>query len=438
MTVTISPRTTSRTAKSDDTARTREDRERHNRAERARRQAKRQEMDARRDQDLKPSDGGTKAASLPHTDTAVAPARAKKRHYLLLLSFLTLVVAPIVLSGVYLYRHAADQYASHAAFSVQKEEGSSAIEILGGFTQLSGGSTNDTDVINSYILSQELVLNLENSVGLRERFSRVYEVDPVFALAPDATVEDLVAYWNRMLHVSYTNSEGIIELELKAFRPDDAQIILSELISQSTLLINEINQIAREDQIRFARDELDKSVARLKDARVAMSEFRETNRLVDPTADIQGQMGVINSLEQELASTMIELDLLSVTDGRANPRTDQFRRKITAIETLISNERAKMAAPDETGLTSLVGRYESLLVDTEFATEAYKSALVAYDAALAQAQRQSRYLATHIQPTLASSPEYPRRTMILGFVGSFLLMLWVLGTLIAYSLRDRR
>ncbi|MCA0042072.1 hypothetical protein [Celeribacter litoreus] len=410
---------------------------RRKRAERAKQRALREEKEERRETGRMQAEALLHTAFTPELDATVAKASLKPRHKGLLWSFLLTVVTPILCAALYLYTAAADQYASRTAFSVRKQEMNSAVEILGGFTQLSGSSTNDADVINSYITSQELVETLATTVDLRDRFATTHATDPVFSLSPTATIEDLVRYWNRALHVSYSNSEGIIALELTAFTPEDAQIILEQVIVQSTDLINEINRSAREDQIRFAREELDKSVARLREARIAMSEFRSTNRLIDPSADIQGQMGVINSLEQELASTMIELDLISVKDGSTSPRTEQFRRKIKAIEARIADERTNMASPDQAGLARVVGMYEGLLIDTEFATEAYKSSLAAYDAALAEAQRQNRYLAIHVHPTRAESAEYPRRVLILSLAGAFLLLLWVLGVLVAYAVRDR-
>ncbi|MFN7177796.1 MAG: hypothetical protein ACK4MX_13050, partial [Thermaurantiacus sp.] len=70
--------------------------------------------------------------------------------------------------------------------------------------------------------------------------------------------------------------------------------------------------------------------------------------------------------------------------------------------------------------------------------EAYKGALVAYDGALADAQRKSRYLAAHIRPTRAERSAYPERGLLFGLAAFFLLCLWSVGALVYYSLRDRR
>jgi len=62
----------------------------------------------------------------------------------------------------------------------------------------------------------------------------------------------------------------------------------------------------------------------------------------------------------------------------------------------------------------------------------------AHEAARAEARRQSRYLAAHVKPTLSESSRYPERLHLLAVCSVFLFMLWSLGALIYYSLRDRR
>lgn len=87
---------------------------------------------------------------------------------------------------------------------------------------------------------------------------------------------------------------------------------------------------------------------------------------------------------------------------------------------------------------TLVGEFERLAVDQEFAERAYLSALAGYDIALAEAQRQSRYLAAYVTPTVAERAEYPQRWIIFLIVSTFLLIGWSILMLVFYSVRDRR
>jgi capsular polysaccharide transport system permease protein len=57
---------------------------------------------------------------------------------------------------------------------------------------------------------------------------------------------------------------------------------------------------------------------------------------------------------------------------------------------------------------------------------------------VAEARRQSRYLAAHVSPTLAESPQYPQRLMLAGVAALFLGLTWAIGVLVIYSIRDRR
>jgi capsular polysaccharide transport system permease protein len=86
----------------------------------------------------------------------------------------------------------------------------------------------------------------------------------------------------------------------------------------------------------------------------------------------------------------------------------------------------------------VIGAYEELRVDLEFANTTYIQALAALSAARAEARRQSRYLAPHIQPTLAESALYPRRLLLSGLTALFLMLGWGVLMLIYYNVRDNR
>lgn len=50
----------------------------------------------------------------------------------------------------------------------------------------------------------------------------------------------------------------------------------------------------------------------------------------------------------------------------------------------------------------------------------------------------SRYLATYAEPSLPESPQFPQRSVLALVTAIFLVMLWSIGVLVYYSLRDRR
>jgi capsular polysaccharide transport system permease protein len=373
------------------------------------------------------------------TSRYATPARMRPRHRALVYIFLLWVVLPTALSAAYLYLVAADQYASRVGFSIRKEENSSAIELLGGITELSGSSSSDANFLYKYIGGREMMQAVDRKMGLKAVYAR--DSDPVFGLSPDATVEEMERYWNRMVKVFFDSSDGLIEVQVKAFTPAEAQRIATIILDESSRMVNDLTDVAREDTIRYARDDLDHSVERLKNARQALTAFRNRTQIVDPSLDIAGRMGLLNQLQTELATALIDLDMLQSNTGARDQRIVQTQQRIDVIESRIKSERAKVSNADSAegvAYSKLLDEFESLRVDLEFAEKAYVSSLAAYDVAQAQAQKQTRYLAPYVAPTLAEEAEYPQQLLLITLIAGFLFLTWGIAALLFYSVRDRR
>jgi capsular polysaccharide transport system permease protein len=369
------------------------------------------------------------------------PARRRKRHIGLMLTFVLLVLLPVGVATWYLYTRAVDQYASTVGFTVRSEDISSATDLLGGLGRsFGGGGSGDSDILYEFIRSPEMVALVDAELDLRSLYSRHYDIDPLMAFDTDGTIEDLTAYWQRMVRVSYDANTKLMELRVLAFDAEEAKRIAEAIYDQSTEMINALSAIAREDATRYAREDLDFAVERLKEAREAFTAFRVKTQIVDPTADVQGQMGLLNTLQAQQAEALIELDLLANATREGDPRLEQAQRRLDVIEARILEERRKfgVGAPGDESYAATIAEFERLAVDREFAEQAYAVALAAYDAARAEANRQSRYLATYIRPTLAQKAEFPQRLLIIAVIGAFSFLTWSILTLVYYSLRDRR
>lgn len=404
-----------------------------------------QEVDRDPHQPQKPTRQVAKPAGTMRIAVA-PPATMRRHHWGVLFAMLLVVVLPLAGTVAYLFGVARDQYASVTAFTVRQEEGGSASDLLGGLNLFAGaGGSSDTDILFEYIKSQELVAIVDARLDLRGHYQQHWDTDKVFSLWPDASTEDLVWFWKRVVRISYDQAAGLMEVEVRAFDPDFARAVAQEIVSESQRMINELSAVARADATRFAQADLDEALERLKTSREALTAFRTQSQIVDPEADIQGRMGVMNNLQQQLAEALIDGDLLSQTTSSASdPRVNQAQRRINVIRARIASERLAFAqGADDVGALdgdypSLIAEFERLTVDREYAEETYRAALTAFDVARANAIRRSRYLATFIQPTRADSAGYPQRYLLSALAGLFLMLTWAILALIYYSLRDRR
>ena len=385
------------------------------------------------------------AAKQAAIETAAPPvrrARARLRHYMMVTSFVFMVVLPAALSAWYLWERAIDQYASLVGFSVRTEEQGPSIEGLFGVSDLSGSSSSDTDILYEFLQSQQLVARVDADLDIREMWSRPgKENDPIFVYDAPGTIEDLTDHWARKVKIYYDSNSGLIDLRVLAFDPHEAQAIAEAIYEESSAMINRLSAIAREDAIGYARDELAEAQEQLRAARVELQSFRNRTQIVDPSIQSQTQSGLIGALETELAQAQIELQLLRDTARDGDPRIDQTQRRIVAIEKQIAAERSEIGlegADQSATVADLVGQYEALAVDLQFAQEAYTAARAAFDSARNEARRQSRYLAAHVPPTLAERAQYPDRASTFAVIVLFLFVVWAFLVLAAYALRDRR
>ncbi len=369
------------------------------------------------------------------------PARMRRRHWALVFSFILFVLAPLGAVGWYLSERSVDQFASTTGFSVRRDEAAAPADMFGGLVQFTGGSGGgEADILYEFIQSQDLVTRIDARIDLRGHFTAAHDTDPLFTLAPGGTAEDLHDFWQRMVRLAYDQSTGLMTLRVLAFSPDMAQRISQEVLDESRVLVNELNASARADALRYAEEDLNEAVMRLKEARSALVAFRTRTQIVDPSTDLQGRMGVLNGLQQQLAQVLIDHDLLAATTTDQDARLKRTERQITVIRARIAEERRNVAetgVAGQAGYPALLAEYENLTVDLEFAEQSYRSALAALDAAIASSTRDSLYLATFIRPTLAEKSEFPRRPVIFGLAALLLILGWSILSLIAYSLRDR-
>lgn len=393
-----------------------------------------------------PKPGAKKKKKPPAPQLIVRPlarkAKPKKRHWGLVSAFVIVVLFPIGATWWYLNERAAEQYASTVAFTVRSEDISSPADLLGGLAPAlgGGGGSSDTDILYEFIRSQSLVERIDTQLDLRSFYAPPYDQDPIFAFAKDGTIEDLTAYWQRMVRISYDSGSGLMELRVLAFSPEQARTVADAIFDQSTAMINDLSAIAREDATRYAREDLDLAVERLKQAREALTAFRISSEIVDPNADIQGQMGLLNLLQAQQVEALIEFDLLRNSTRESDPRLIQAQSRIDVIEERVREERQKFGVGrgEDESYAQTIAEFERLAVDREFAEQGYAAALANFDAARAEANRQSRYLAAYITPTLAQRSEFPNHPLTIGVVGLFAFLTWAIAALAYYALRDRR
>ena len=239
-------------------------------------------------------------------------ARMRLRHWGVVLSFLCIVLLPGVWAGWYLTQRAADRYVAHLGFVVRAESsvpGASLADGMPALAALTGASTPDAAILEEFLGSTAIVDRVGRQIDLVALWS-LPDQDRLFALSPNATFEDVVQFWPRMVRFSTRPGSGLIGLKVAAFQPQHARQIALAIQAESALLVNELSRQAEAEALRSRKEERENAVLRLTSARQAMAQFRATSRLVDPTADIAGEMNVLTDLQRRMADESVTFDML--------------------------------------------------------------------------------------------------------------------------------
>jgi capsular polysaccharide transport system permease protein len=370
------------------------------------------------------------------------PSRHLLKHWVGMTAILAIAV-PTALASVYYGAIASDQFVTQSQFSVRSGDGSTAPDIMGMFTGFSSGAsstTGDSFILLQYIHSREMVEELERSVNLRELLSS-QQADWFSRFRKDATIEELVSYWTSMSDVKYEPASGILTIDVRAFNAADSQKIGAAVLETSERLINNLSRRAREDGLRYAREELSRSELRLKFARQQIRDFRDRERSLDPSKTAESRLGILSKLEGDLASAEAELAGVSGFLNSEAPSVRVLTTRIAAIKKQIQEERGKLGGVGDNSsgtkvLSGVISEYEELAVEREFAEKAYVASLASLERSRMEIERQSRYVTTFVKPRLADEALYPLRLQSILVVLLVSSILWCLGILLVYAVRD--
>jgi len=331
------------------------------------------------------------------------------------------------------------------AFSVRSADAAPSVEFLGALTQSFSGAGSDAQVVFEFIRSQQAAEAAFAALPLAELYN-LPERDVVFRLGENQPVEDILRYWRWMTDVSVDMGAGIVTFEARAFDPESAQKIATFVLDESTRIVNALSAQAREDAVADARRVLGQAEERLRAVRRDIRAFRNIEQELDPSENARASLGLMAALEARLADAQIELDTQVALVGSKSAQIPVLRQRVASIEARIAEERARIgdglvgdaANPDDRAFADRVARYEELVVDREFAQNAYIAALASFEQAQVEARRQTRYLAPHIRPTLSQDPEYPQRALMALAVFAVAAVVWAVMVLVLYNIRDRR
>jgi capsule polysaccharide export protein KpsE/RkpR len=168
-------------------------------------------------------------------------------------------VVPIVglMGFVYLYGFADSFYQSIAIVNLQNSNSmSTSLTSMMGSSLLgsSGGSTESGEVM-AYIQSPEMLRILDKKFHLREIYSSPSH-SPFWRLAPDASNEEFLAYYQQMVTATQDPTTLLITINVLDWDSKRAQAINKAVLAATSDFVNMLTQVMQQATIKYAKDQL--------------------------------------------------------------------------------------------------------------------------------------------------------------------------------------
>jgi capsular polysaccharide transport system permease protein len=387
------------------------------------------------------SEGSGRIAIFPGPNSAEAsPVAEHRRKFRLgLMSFVMVVVVPVILAGAYYFFIASDQYVAEFRFalrSVEPARNDASAIFQGG--AISSPIGVDSYAITQYLGSRDVIGDLGKTLDLREMFSRP-EADWLAGLPLPVSIEELVRYWKNQVDAFFDATNGTIVVKARAFTPDDALKLAQGIFASSERLVNDLSARARRDTLRNSEMEVRRAERRLKTALAHLSEFRDREGIIDPRKTADATQALVGRIRDELVRAETELSTIKhymradapsvrMLEARIQSLQDQQR----SVESEVTNtERSRSEV-----LSRVMGSYERLESERTFAEKAYQHALEALDRSRMNADRQQVFIASFVQPSLPEEALYPRRLRSVVIVLFLCCAVWAIGAIIVQTVRE--
>lgn len=386
----------------------------------------------------KPDAAAAKTALRQAQDSALPLRRASAVSLLRALSFVTVVLLPMVTAAVYFFAVAADQYVAELRFTLSTVDVPrlDALPLAG--NPAPSPAALESQILVQYIASRAIVDAIGSSLDLGRLFAPP-QADWWSRLPRSAPIEDLVQFWQGQVDPFYDPATGTVTVRVRAFAPADALRLAQAIAAACEKLVNDLSLRARRDALQRAEAELTGAEARLTAVLDDIRRFREREGLVDPAKTAEADNLLATRLHDQLVTANAELATLRSYMANAAPTITVLLAHIRSLEAQQRLLAQQITGPRQGHSPTLAGvldSYESLQSKQKFAEAAYQLALRGVDEARASADRQHVFIASFIPPSRPQAALYPRRWRSLGVVALMAFALWGIGGLTVQSVRD--
>lgn len=345
----------------------------------------------------------------------------------------------IVLAILYWGVIASDRYVSEADVVVDRTDvgGGQSIDfsalITGG-----GRSVYDLMLMRDHLRSVDMLQKLDARLKLRVHYSD-WKRDPLSRMwSEDAEQEFFHRHYLSRVSIELDDAVGVMRIKAQAYTPEMARAIASALVEEGERFMNEMAHRLARDQVDFLEKEVDRMSERLLKARRAMVDFQNAKGFISPQATAESLGTIVARLEGQLTELKAKREAMLGYLSPNAPDIALIDLEIGAIVKQLRTEQGRLTSPKGGTLNRTVEEFQRLEMETIFAQDVYKTALVALEKGRMEATRNLKKVSIVQSPSLPQYPLEPRRVYNTVVFTLSVLMLAGIVQLLAAIVRDHK
>ena len=288
--------------------------------------------------------------------------------------------------------------------------------------------------VGDYLRSHDAVEALQKRLDLVALFRRPGTDFLSRLMIARPTPEYLYTYYQRQVQVAFDQDTGITTLTARAFRPADAYAIASQLLLLGERRVNEMNVRSYNDAVALSKRQLEDTERSLRGVGAKVTDFRQTERDIDPANSASAQIGLVTQLQGNLAAARSQLQATSQLIGAKNPQADALRQQIRSLESQLSTQNGRLTGGGS--IASGLGTYEDLQTQRGFLQQRYASVSTSYEQARQNALKQQLYIVRVVNPNMPVKSIYPQRFVTILTVLVALFVVYAIGWLLVTGVRE--
>ncbi|TOE51705.1 lipopolysaccharide biosynthesis protein [Vibrio parahaemolyticus] len=330
------------------------------------------------------------------------------------------------------------KFESQAQIIVKQPDGASTMDasmaLLSGFTGQS--TSSDPQLVKAYIHSQDMLNYIESQLKLFEHISSD-NVDVFSRLSGDASREDFVEYYLKMVDIYIDDASSVITVKVKGFDASYTQSLTQAIVERSEWYINSIGHHLANEQLKFVQGEHNLVEQKLSKTQTELLQFQQEHNLIDPLAEGAAMQQIAYGLEGQIAAKEAELKTLLAVMSSNAPQVMATKSALEGLKLQLVAERSRLATTkNNMSVSEILAKFTDLKVNLDLALQAYTASQISLEKSRIEAYRQLKYLIVVEAPTLPEDATYPKEQYNLLLAAVLLLLVFGIGKIIIATIKE--